>query len=187
MTLIFKPDSFQDTSDYQLVKQFRGGNMEAFKFLYEKYGGKLYNFILSLLHDPDEAEDLTQNTFLKLWDKRTDLNPEKSVASYIFMIARHMVYRQACNRLMHNRHNENFTRERGVIDRSTEEQIDSVFLSMRLEILTNELPEARRAIFILSRIEGLSNREIAQRLGISEKTVETQLYRATQYIRKYRL
>lgn len=187
MTLYFRQDPNPNLTDKLCTKRLKNGDIKAFEQLYGKYGGKLYNFVHSLLYDKNAAEDITQNVFSKLWEKRTALDPEKSVAAYIFMIARHLIYKQTYNRILHKKYDSVFFDGWSEADRSTEEEIDALFLSSHLDTLVKKLPESRRTIFVLSKIEGLSNREIAQKLSISEKTVETQLYRATCFIRKHRL
>lgn len=145
-----------------LLKRLKAGEEKAFEDLYWIYSPQVYNFINSLLFDKSLAEDLTQNVFLKIWEKHEQIELELGITAYLFTIARHLVFKETEFRLSQHATN------------SLLEYIDH---------LIENLPPARREIFRLSRFEQLSNKEIAHKLSISEKTVETQLYRSFQYLR----
>ena len=147
---------------------------KAFEFIYWKYNVHVYNFANSLLYSPKIAQDITQNVFLKIWEKRHEINPEQNFNAYLFTIARNMA-EQSLRQLQE---------EEDVLDMSTIQTLDYHFTEELCRSLVEELPPARREIFKLSRFERLSNKEIALRLSISERTVETQLYRATRFLKR---
>jgi len=165
-----------------LLKRLKAGEEKAFEDLYWTYSPQVYNFINSLLFDKSLAEDLTQNVFLKIWEKHEQIELELGITAYLFTIARHLVFKETEFRLSQHAtlHVENID----LSDNSKEEQQHEVnSLLEYIDHLIENLPPARREIFRLSRLEQLSNKEIAHKLSISEKTVETQLYRSFQYLR----
>jgi len=157
---------------------------KAFEFIYWKYNVHVYNFANSLLYSPKIAQDITQNVFLKIWEKRHEINPEQNFNAYLFTIARNMVYKETEQKLLAEQSLRQLQEEEDVLDMSTIQTLDYHFTEELCRSLVEELPPARREIFKLSRFERLSNKEIALRLSISERTVETQLYRATRFLKR---
>ena len=157
---------------------------KAFEFIYWKYNAHVYNFANSLLYSPKIAQDITQNVFLKIWEKRHEINPEQNFNAYLFTIARNMVYKETEQKLLAEQSLRQLQEEEDVLDMSTIQTLDYHFTEELCRSLVEELPPARREIFKLSRFERLSNKEIALRLSISERTVETQLYRATRFLKR---
>ena len=138
------------------INSFISGDMKAFESLYKAYAGKVFNYINSFIYDPDLAKDITQNTFLQLWEVRSQLDPNGNIEGYIYSISRNLLFREI----------------------------------RRLNILRNytdrikeEIKEARRRIFLMRWSNGLSNKEIAQKLSISEKTVSTQIHRTIHFLK----
>lgn len=180
-------DIRSESPDRELVKRLKESDIAAFEMLYDKYSAKVYNFVRTTLYNPLLAEDITQNVFLKLWEKRMFLDEQKSLASYIYTIAKHFVWKQTEKLVLHNRYMNTTAMNSTELDESGTQELDALFLTDYIKSIVVKLPPSRREIFILSRIEGLSNKEIATRMGISEKTVETQIRRATHFIRQYGL
>ena len=157
---------------------------KAFEFIYWKYNVHVYNFANSLLYSPKIAQEITQNVFLKIWEKRHEINPEQNFNANLFTIARNMVYKETEQKLLAEQSLRQLQEEEDVLDMSTIQTLDYHFTEELCRSLVEELPPARREIFKLSRFERLSNKEIALRLSISERTVETQLYRATRFLKR---
>lgn len=168
--------------DIELLSRLKHGDEAAFESVYRKYGLWIYNFIHSLLFDKEMAEDLTQNVFLKIWEKRETIDAELGLEAYLFAISRNLVYKETESRMQFIYPLD--TSDIPVGDSLTEENIDAESLRSYINDLINELPPARKQIFQLSRHKHLTNKEIASRLGISEKTVENQITRALHFIKQ---
>lgn len=168
--------------DIELLNRLKHGDEAAFESVYRKYGSWIYNFIHSLLFDKEMAEDLTQNVFLKIWEKRETIDAELGLEAYLFAISRNLVYKETESRMQFIYPLD--TSDIPVGDSLTKENIDAESLRSYINDLINELPPARKQIFQLSRHKHLSNKEIASRLGISEKTVENQITRALHFIKQ---
>lgn len=171
-------------ADTDILLRLKQGDEKAFEAVYWKYSSWVYNFIHSLLYDKSLAEDLTQTVFLKIWEKRAIIDPELGFDSYLFAIARNLVYKETENRLLSEQFHVALNDHSVATDSLTEENIDAESLREYIDTLIEQLPSARKEIFQLSRRQHLSNKEIASRLSISEKTVETQLYRALRFIKQ---
>ncbi len=165
------------------VKHMDGGRKVDEKFLehlFREYFASLMAFSVKILGDEDEARDVVQKVFISLWERRQSLDLDSSMKSYLF-------------KSVHNR-SLNVIRDRKKFsDAPLPELEDSVDVGTRLEALELEerigelikdLPEKTREVFELSRMEGLKYGEIAEKLGISVKTVENQMSRALRILRE---
>ena len=170
--------------DIEVLFRLKQGDESAFDAVYWKYNSCVFNFIYSLLYDKSLAEDLTQNVFLKIWEKRATIDPELGFDAYLFAIARNLVYKETEKRLESEQLTFTFEGRARETDSLTEENIDAESLREYIDALIEQLPLSRKQIFLLSRRQHLSNKEIADRLSVSEKTVETQIYRALRFIKQ---
>lgn len=169
-----------------LLLAFSKGDESAFETIYWHYNLRLYNFVYSLLGDKMAAQDITQNVFVKIWEKRVSVDPEQNFESYLFTVTRHLVYKELEERLnVSIRLKQMEIDMQEPVDCSTEHSLEAHFTQEYISSLIDKLPKARKQIFKMSRFEHLSNKEIAERLSISERTVETQLYRTILYLKKH--
>lgn len=173
--------------DKDLMIQLRDANEEAFRQLFHRYGKKVYRYILHYVKVGVEAEDITQNVFLRIWEKRGLLDPEKSFEGFIFTIA----YRAVID---HFRLNPKQLQSLFPVDLITESVVstvgaDALLNNHQLESIYQKalqaLPPKRKEIFLLSRHGGLTNRQIAEKLGISIKTVESQMTAALSFLKNF--
>lgn len=173
-------------AEYLLIENFRRGDTASFTKLYELHSGKVYNFVLKLSQgDTYLAEEIVQNVFIKLWQVREDIDPAKSLSSFVCTIAKNMVI----NVYLHKMHEATYRNAikydiSQSVEYTTEKEVDYQFLESYIDSLIEKLPPVRRQIFILSRRQHLRNKEIAQQLSLSENTVESQLSKAISFIKK---
>jgi RNA polymerase sigma-70 factor (ECF subfamily) len=167
------------------LRALRNGSEKAFENIYKQYSGKLYNFILSISHgDRYMTEEVVQTTFIKLWDVREQIDTTKSILSYLSTIAKNTLLNKYQRQTVEFLYQQFLKAEQPVYDTITEKETDRKWLENYVDELIEQLPPSRKKIFILSRKEELSTKEIAQKLNISVSTVETQLSLATKFIRK---
>ncbi len=169
-------------SDKELVIRLQKGNVDAFERLYENYSLRLYHFGMKYLKSDIEAEGLVQNVFAKVWEKRSSLKEELSFKSYIFTIAFNFI-RKVFIKKSQLREYLQSGKGSDDIDIDTINQIEYQSLADYLNTIVIQLPKRRREVFIKSRIEDLSVKEIAKQMNISPKTVENQLASAIQFVR----
>ncbi|HJF90322.1 MAG TPA: RNA polymerase sigma-70 factor [Alistipes onderdonkii] len=154
----------------------------AFDALYLKYATKTEEFLYRMLKDHSEAEDITQDIFLKIWRNRTSIGAVDAFGPYLFRMARNAVYDRFDNRSVR----ENYARRASLLPEYElpDSAIDSRDLLLLIRMVVEKMPEQRRRIFRMSREEGLSNDQIAEQLSISRRTVENQISRALAELRK---
>jgi len=171
-------------SEKEELELLKKGSSPSFDSLYRRYSGKLYNFVMKLSKGNSYmAEELVQRTFIKVWETKEYVNPDKSFISYLCTIAKNMLLNEYEHQTIQFIYEE-YIKVRSVVnDDSTEKEVDKNLLEEYIDKLADKLPPKRREIFLLSRKEGLSNKEIAQKLNITESTIETQLSKALAFMK----
>ncbi|NVM65989.1 RNA polymerase sigma-70 factor (ECF subfamily) [Mucilaginibacter sp. SG538B] len=168
-------------TDEDLIALIRENDLGAFERIYNKYWSKLYLSAYNIIRDRQVAEDVTQEVLVNLWMKRANLKLT-SLNAYLYTSVRYQVFnviRSGKVRAdLFNRLEELFSNNGG------EELLSEKEINRLLEQGVAGLPEKCRQIFIMSRKEHLSTKEIAERLGIAPKTVENQLTVALNRLRK---
>jgi RNA polymerase sigma-70 factor (family 1) len=157
------------------------GNLLAFNTLYRAYSNRLYRFAFGYLKSEAEAEELVQEVFTIIWERRGSLKTEHSFKSFLFTIAFNIIRKHFRTKIYLC---EYFKKGNVTdVDMQTSLKVSYDSLYQYLTELVNKLPGRRKEIFIKSRFEGCSINEIAKELNISHKTVENQLSDALKYIR----
>jgi RNA polymerase sigma-70 factor (family 1) len=168
-------------SDEQLLALLKGSDHEAFTELYNRYWRRLFAAAANQLDHPAEAEELVQDLFLDLWNRRQELVITSSLSSYLSVSVNYKIINRMARRHRERIHLNSLAAN--VIDHSLEEHLSFAELKERLERILSELPEKCKLVFTLSRTEGLTRRQISRELGIAEKTVESHLTRALRQLR----
>lgn len=165
------------------ISLLKAGNSFAFERLYFKYSKKLYNFAFNFLKNKEDAEEIVQNVFMKIWETRLEIDPELSFGGYIFRIAKNMLINKFKKKLTEKVYIDYLltTHEDTILP--VEQEIHYLELNQEIERLISSLPSKRREIFQLSQHEGLTYREIAKKLNISVNTVNTQISKSLEHIR----
>ena len=169
-------------SESQLVSSLSKGNLIAFNTLYRIYCGRLYRFARSYLKSESEAEELVQEVFTIVWEKREGLNDDLSFKSFLFTIAFNIIRKHFRTKMYLYKYFKNGTCDD--LDIQTSQKITYDSLYQYLTRLVDQLPGRRKEIFIKSRFEGYSIKEIADDMKISHKTVENQLTVALKFLRR---
>jgi RNA polymerase sigma-70 factor (family 1) len=173
--------NLNSTDESKLVTELIKGNILAFNTLFRKYDNRLYLFALGYLKSEEEAEELVQEVFTKIWEKRADLKEELSFKSYLFAISFNIIRKHFRTRVQFSNYLKDDIRDD--LDMQTSEKITCDSLYQYITELADKLPERRKIVFMKSRFDGLSIKEIAEELKISHKTVENQLTDALKFIR----
>ena len=171
------------SNDKELVESLQRGDADAFDKLFGKYASRLYVFGLKYLRSKEDAEELVQGVFLKVWENRKKLKKESSFQSYLFTIA----YNDICNifrkRATERQYSEKITLEFSPNILKTDDRADFKSVLEQVDRLIEQLPEQQKIVFLKSRKEGLSSKEIAAELKLSPGTVDNYILAATKYLR----
>lgn len=173
------------SDERELLVKLWDGDQQAFEKLYFQHSKRILINVLKLVKDTDEAQEILQDVFIRIWNNRKNIDPDKSFSSYLFTVAQNLVrdfFRKAAlNRKMQD----------AIIKQSTEfyEHIESNLYfkesNLILQNAIDSLPTQRKRIYTLCKIDGKSYREAADILGISVSTVDNQLVKAVQGIKAY--
>ena len=170
-------------NDIDLIKKLQKGDTEAFDKIYKKYAGKLYLFAMKYLRSADEAGELVQSVFLKVWENHKKLKEESSFKSFLFTIA----YNNICKLFRRRYYLKQFINEtlneKSETSTETEEKIDYQSTLNRIMQIVDKLPERQKTIFLKSRQEGKTTKEIAKELKLSPGTVDNYISEAIKFIR----
>lgn len=170
-------------SEQEIVGAIRAGNERIFEETFRKYYQSLCNYANSILKEMDEAEEVVQNLFLSVWEKRSELEISISLKSYLYRA----VHNHCLNRIKHLKVREEYQQYAvNFYDASYESVSQTVMkneLEQKIEEAIRKLPEQCRLIFRMSRFEELKYHEIAEQLELSPKTVENQIGKALKILR----
>ena len=172
-------------TEKQLIEQVKLSNRDAFRQLFELYHPKLYRHLFYQCRDESLAQDMAQETFFKVWTVRDTLKSNHSFYAFVCRIGDNLLkdhYKYQKVRVQHREKVELHWYSDAV---NPEDEVQVQLLKEILgELVERHLPEKCRAVFTLSRVEELSNQEIADMMQTSKKTVENQLHHALKIIRK---
>ncbi len=167
----------------RFVEGLKSGDEKVFEELFRTYYVPLCQYCLRYVSDPDMAEEIVQDLFFRIWIKRDEIRINTSMKSYLYMALRNHALNHINHLKIHDRYHQ-FIKMRSRAD--LDYQVD-VLEEKDMERIMKKavamLPEKRREIFELSRFENLKYTEIAQRLNLSVKTVESQMSKALENLR----
>ena len=166
-----------------LVLAIKGGDEVAFELAYKQWRAKGYYYFLRKTSSEEDAKDLLQGTFLKLWLYRSSLNNDFSLDQQLFHIARTVLidHIRKANKQQEINLNVSTATEQKSLENFQSMEFDT---KQQMQRILNEMPDLRKKVFQLHKLEGYSYKEIAQQLGISEKSVDNHLAKALKRLRR---
>lgn len=176
-------NNYETYQDNDLLALCKVGDTSAFRVVYDRYWEVLYRHAYRMLKDEEEARDVVQDTFVRLWDRLNDLQLEISLKSYLYTAVRNRVL----NIFQKEKNQEKFILSLGsFIEHSeavTDHRVREVMLQEKIDKEVSLLPVKMQNIFKLSRTNHLSHQEIATALNLSDKTVKKQVSNAVKILR----
>ncbi len=175
----------QDTlTENDVVSLIRQGNERVFEQVFREHYRALCSYAIKFLNEKEGAEEIVQDIFFRLWEKRETLAITSSLKSYLFR----SVHNRCLNQVKHIDIREQYKVENESRIKSEEDNFSEHFnqfeLQQQIQKAIEALPEQRKKIFKLSRFSGLKYREIAEHMDLSEKTVEAQMGKALKTLRE---
>lgn len=168
-----------------LIQQLRQGNEKAFTSLYDQFSRQLYRNILYMVKDNDIAEELLQDLFLAIWQNRENIDPEKSLKSYLFKIAENLVYMHFRKLAKDKRLLNSLISSYTDFDTNAEEVLISKENHQLLHKAIESLSPQRREVYSLCKLEGKSYEEVSKELGISTSTIRDHIVKANKAVKTY--
>ncbi len=172
-----------DKNEKTRVLKLRNNDVEAFDFLYHQYCNKLFRFAFSLLKYEEDASEIVQETFFRIWEKRNNIDSTKSFKTFLFSISYHLIIDKLRERLKDQKFRNSLEKHFSEQANFQENRMDYNTLQTEINKAVDELPEKRKEIYRLSREKGFSHKEIAEQLRVKPKTVENQINLALKHIK----
>jgi len=163
-------------SEHQILcERLRNDDELAFELVFMKFKGRLFDFVRKSLPREEDVESIVQEVFIKIWQNRKQLDPQKSLDAFLFSIAKNEVFDHLRKLFNKRKYLDSLYHSMEKEDASTQKQLEYNELRQVVYDAIERLPERRREIFKLSRLQGKTYKEIAIELQISENTVDTQM------------
>ncbi|MFH5834269.1 RNA polymerase sigma factor [Halalkalibaculum sp. DA384] len=173
-------------NDTDLVKLIKKGNEQAFSAIYDRYHRQLFHLAKKYVKEKELAEDALQDVFVKLWNKRRELDPSRSIKSFLFtMLKNHLLnmIRDRKNSILS--HYTPLEEEQVPVDNIIENKIYREEYREILERGVAKLSEGKREVFKMKVFKNYTNARVAKERSVSVHTVKSQFYQGCKFIRKY--
>lgn len=170
--------------DIELVGLLKKGDMAAFDAIYNKYCHKLYQFVIRYLKQEEDAEEIVQEVFIKIWESRAKIDVHASFESFLFTISYNSTISLLRKRVSESKSKE-YLKSVQQIQNATSvvDELQYNELNKKVQSLLEQLTPRQKEIYSLSREEGLTHKEIAERLKISENTVKNHLVSTLKFLK----
>ena len=167
----------------EVIGALRDGDHRAYEQLYYHYSSSIRRFLQVLTRSDELADDITQETFITIWEKREQIDPAKNIRTYLYTIARNATITYFNREKIKDKYYRSIT-----VDDDASAGSDDLLIAQETELLiriaVSRMPAMRRKVFELSRFEGWDNERIARELNISKNNVYDHIYQATKDIKE---
>lgn len=164
----------------------KGGDREAWGELYFRYSSRLYDYALQVVKDGHVAKDIVHDTFLKLWETRESIKSKTTIGPLLFVISKNLVL-NGIRKTVNSKLYEDYVICRNEIyngRQDIEDKIDYNIYKQKVLSIIHDLPGIQKEVFVLSRIDCMKNKEIAEKLNIQEQTVKNKISQTLKIIRE---
>uniref|UniRef100_UPI00352A779A RNA polymerase sigma factor n=1 Tax=Aerococcus urinaeequi TaxID=51665 RepID=UPI00352A779A len=168
-----------------LLQRLQQGSEEAFTILYDKFSKPLYRNILRLVKDEEIAEELLQDLFMKIWERKEKISLEGSFKSFLYKVAENIVYSYFRTVAKDARLIDKLISDYVDYDSNAEELIIAKETNAMLQKAIEYLPTQRQQVYILCKLQGKSHEEVSNLLGISTSTINNQIVKANKTVKEY--
>ena len=173
-----------DSEENIILRKLCEGDSEALDLLYLRYASKVRDFAFRLLNDRTDAEDITHDVFLKIWEQRRSVGTVLSFRGYLFRMTRNAIFNVFKRRQVRYKYQAEAASGDMPVVPETDERVSTDELLEMIDLAIRNMPEQRRRVFCMSRYENMSYNDIAEALNISPKTVQYHISGALAELRK---
>lgn len=169
------------------IERLRYGSYNDFKIIYNRYAGNLYGFVFGLTRSHELSKDIVQDTFIKVWTNRENIDPNQSFKSYLFKISHHLIideFRKRLNDPIFENYLDYSDNLQISNPSSVEQKLDFDLFIECLNKAKEKLTNRQKEIFELSKEMGMTTPQISNKLNISEQTIYNQLSTAIRILKK---
>nr|WP_296704460.1 RNA polymerase sigma-70 factor [Algoriphagus sp.] len=171
------------STDQTIFQSIKSGDEKALEMLFKEYYQPLCRYANSYLEDSDDAEEVVQNCFIKLWEKKENINIQSSVKSYLYQTIRNSCLNEIKHQKVKKNYGDMLAQQGEQYSESSDQSTLKGELEEKIALALQALPQQCRLIFTMSRFEELKYQEIADQLNLSIKTVENQMGKALKLMR----
>jgi len=168
-----------------LLEQFKAGDPSAFEHLYLDYSPKAYRFTKRYVCHNEDAEEIVQDVFIRLWETRDTIDPDQNFDNYLFTITRNLIFNRYRAKVNEQHYKTAILASVEQEYDQLEEEVVAQDLSQYIDDIVSQFPPKQQEVFNMSRKQMLSHKEIAEKLGIAEKTVRAHIYQVLSKIRLF--
>ncbi|UWX61215.1 sigma-70 family RNA polymerase sigma factor [Chryseobacterium oranimense] len=175
--------SKNNLDESQLILRLANGDLQAFNTIFDLYHSKMYWFVLNLVKKEANTEDIVQNVFIHLWKYRVSIDHKYSLDTILYKISKQEVvnwYRKYSKEFI-------FDEEIDLIDEDHSKNEDLENKLIQMQHLLEKLPNRRKAILQMNKMQGKSYKEIADELDMTTSSVANQVAKGMQFLKKYML
>ena len=168
-----------NTTDERLIEAIRRNDYVSYNKLFERYYGRLCQYVYSLLMDKSDTEDIVQELFLNIWKNRERIEIKENVGGYLYKMAKHL----ALNHLRSKVYFNNLSETQDQLSYE-DDRVESEEFRIPLYSCIDHLPGRCKEVLLLHRIKGLKQKEISEKLDVSIKTIKNQIWISLQKLRR---
>ena len=182
LLLVFALSSPGKPDDSELYHAIKKGDQHAFKTFFNKHNKEIFRFLISRGVDAHVAEELVQKAFVIIWEKRSDIDPEKSLRAYLFQTAYTRMLNQIRNQ---KKFMDGELPDKQTGDKTPDKILENEQLKHAIDRAVKKLPEKRRMVFEFCYLKDFTYKDTAEVMDISVKTVENHMALALKELRQY--
>jgi len=167
-----------------IVNKIKQGNIRVFEKVFRELYSPLCGYANKIINDHDKAEEIVQEIFYNIWKKKEELTINISLKSYLYKSVKNGCLQIAQHQLVKDKYKQFVINSDSNKQPSPETELEVKEINMAIDQTLDALPERCKEIFYMNRFEGLKYREIAEKLSVSQKTVEANISKALKHLRK---
>ena len=172
-----------DSREKHIIEGLQSGRESAYRQLFEMYYQQLVVFAYKYLQDLEAARDIVQECYLHMYETRASISIQTSLKAYLFTSVRNRCLNQVKHEQVREKYRQSIRSEFNPTDQDPDGMMDAVELEARIYDIVSSLPGKCRQIFVMSRVDGKKNQEIAGELNLSVRTIETQISKALKSLK----
>ncbi|WP_163711240.1 RNA polymerase sigma factor [Mangrovibacterium lignilyticum] len=163
-----------------IIRDFKKGDAHAFEYLFNTYHKRLYAFLFSLTHSHSDSEEILQNTFIRIWEKRALFNESYPFDAFLFKVGKNAFLNHSRKKINQRIVENNFELYAELLENNVDDYLMLQETSTIIEALVKAMPPKRQEIFRMQKFDGMSRKEISEKLDISVVTIDSHLSKANK-------